>query len=245
MTTIEIELHVIRQSFLTLDTFLNEPRHWESDTIKIASERQQSLKDFLQKYAQETLHSSGPVSCLPQLIDIKNLLIIELKSDAWNESAYSFVQRYEEQCSHDDTLVVMLNIFTVGPSPQNTLQVFRAEICVKLHLFNPNDNKREVVVRHYLLKDQQLQWTVVEAADNHVKYTAGKSKEEFDKFANPVFQLFTIKHDGASPVLPEESKLNMTQFIQSRKTDLPDPNKLIVLVHAFSFRKKIESPTNQ
>ena len=237
MTTIKIELHLIRQSFSTLNTCLNETTRWESDTIEIASETQQSLKDFLQHFAQETLHLSGSVSCLLQMIDIKNQLIFKIKGDSWNESVSSLFMQNREHCSSDNALVMILNVFTVDPSPQNTLQDFRVEICVKLHLFNPYDNKREVVARNYLLKDQQLQWTVVEAVDSHVKFTVGETKEEFDKFVNPVFEFFTIKRDGASPVYSEESKLSVTQFIEGRKTNLPDPSKLIVLVHAFSFRK--------
>ena len=48
---------------------------------------------------------------------------------------------------------------------------------------------------------------------------------------------FTIKSYGALRVKPEESQLNIPQFIERCRTDSPDPNKLIVLVNAFAIRK--------
>ena len=46
-----------------------------------------------------------------------------------------------------------------------------------------------------------------------------------------------MKRDGASPVSSEEEQLNIPQFVQRRRSNLPDPNKLIVLVHAYFIQK--------
>ena len=63
------------------------------------------------------------------------------------------------------------------------------------------------------------------------------SREKINTRTKCTYHIFAIKRDGASPVLPEESELNIPEFIQGRSSNLPDPNKLIVPVHAFFIQK--------
>ena len=155
MTTIKIKLHIFRQSFSTLNTFLKESTHLEFDTIEIAPGTQLSFKDFLQNYAQEALHYSGPVSCLPQLIDFDNRW--KVLSTNWNAPVSGFVQLNSGQFSRDDTLVMFLNIFNVAPCPQEFLPEFQVVLHVKCHLINPFDHSVRVPIHTIYLSDQQLQ----------------------------------------------------------------------------------------
>ena len=235
MNVIKVKLHIFRQSFSTLSTFLYESTHWESDTIDIPSETQHSLKDFLQHFVPEALHLYGPVSCLPQLIDFYNLEKLNIRN--LNESVSSFVQQNNRNWSQNDTLLMFLNIFNVTPSLQNISPGLQMVFYVKLHLINPIDNSVGVTIYTFWLSDQQLQKTLNDVVKHILMVKINKSREIANMRTNCKYQMFTMKRDGALPVFSEESELNIPQFIERRKTDLPDPNKLIVLVHAFAIRK--------
>ena len=66
----------------------------ELDLIKNASEVQQPLKDLVQKYNEEPLHSFRPVSYdtyMPHFLDTKNHWYV-LPSKNWNEPVSKLVQ---------------------------------------------------------------------------------------------------------------------------------------------------------
>ena len=107
MSIIGIELHIFRQNFSSVETFRESFKH-ESMLVDRGSESPHSIKFFLEKCAlhldpqcaNENLQLSGPVSCRPQFIDVKNLSFFKLGSEDWIKSVSSFARHNSEHCSH-------------------------------------------------------------------------------------------------------------------------------------------------
>ena len=233
MTVIKIRLHIFRQSFSTTNTFLKESSHWLSETIEVPSEKPVSLKEFLEFFALDTLHLHGSVSCLPQLIDFDDME--KLNNRNWNESLTRLVMHNSGNWSRNDTVLLFLNIFDVAPSLQNISSEFEMLFYVKLHLINPIDNSVGVTIHTFRLSDIQLQKTLNDVVKRILMVKVSKSIEIANMPANCKYQMFTMKRDGALPINSEESRLIIPLFIERRRNGLPDPNKLIVLIHSFSI----------
>ena len=205
------------------------------------SQSTHSIKFFLEKCAlhldphcaNENLYLSGPVSCLPQFIDVKNFKFLKLYSQYWNYPVSNFARQNSEHCSHGNKLVLFLDILTVDPIPKDIVKDFRVEVWLKLHFFNSNDSKLSVPELKRFLLNHQVQKPIVQAVNAFINFEIYRLKKHVGTIVNRDFELFTIKRDGLSPVATKELNLSIPQFIERRRTDLPDPNKLQILVHRF------------
>ena len=134
-------------------------------------------------------------------------------------------------------LVLFLDILTVDPSPQNIVEDFRVEVWLKLHFFNSNDSKLAVPEIKRFSLNHQVQKPIVQAVNAFINKEIHRLKNDVGTIVNRKFELFTIKSDGLSPVATKEHNLIIPQFIEDRRADLPDPNKLQILVHGFFIQE--------
>ena len=84
-----------------------------------------------------------------------------------------------------------------------------------------------------------MQKPIVQAVNAFINFEIYrlKDKDYVGTIVNRDFELFTIKSDGLSPVATKEHNLIIPQFIEDRRADLPDPNKLQILVHGFFIQE--------
>ena len=68
-------------------------------------------------------------------------------------------------------------------------------------------------------------------------------KKHIESSQRENFFYFTVKSDSLPLIYAKELEFTVQQFVVHHRTDLQDPNKMIILVHAFYIEKM--APTGE
>ena len=131
---------------------------------------------------------------------------------------------------------MMVYFFTVASRTSITLSEFSVECYVKVHFYNENDQKYSVIEKKHFAFGSSFQTTMREKTNLFIQLTVNDLGQYNESSQREKAFYFTVKSDSLPLIHAKQFELTVQQCFEHR-TDLPDPYKTIILVHAFYIEK--------
>ena len=97
--------------------------------------------------------------------------------------------------------------------------------------------------KKYVALSSSFQTNLRDKTKLYIQLTVNGFEKHIESSQRENFFYFTVKSDSLPLIYAKELEFTVQQFVVHHRTDLQDPNKMIILVHAFYIEKM--APTGE